>query len=296
MKFNIIGAGRLGKNIAMALSTAQIASLQSVYNRTHQSGEEACFKLGSGNAINKIDDLSLADITWITCNDDSIKSIVSILEEHSSLKAGSLVVHCSGVLNSALLAPLKKQGCLIASFHPLKAFRADYLDADAFNHVDCVVEGDEQACAWLHRSFSSLGANIITLKAETKALYHAAACMASNYLITLASCSEQLFLQSGIAQEQARQIICKLMQGNLNNLQETKLISEALTGPLMRGDNETLALHLQAMEDPVMKQLYKAAGLATLPLTQITEDKKQVLTHLLLPEYEGSNHTALNNQ
>ncbi|MCL9683095.1 Rossmann-like and DUF2520 domain-containing protein [Legionella maioricensis] len=287
MKFNIIGAGRLGKNIALALSTAQIALLQSVLNRTLKSGEEACLKLGSGNAVNQIDDLPPADITWITCNDDAIKSIVRHLMAHSSLKAGSLVVHCSGVLNSTLLAPLKAQGCLVASLHPLKAFRADYLDANAFNRVDCALEGDEQACTWLHRVFTALGANIISLKPETKATYHAAACLASNYLITLASCSEQLLHQSGLTQEQARQITCKLMQGNLNNLQQTAHVSESLTGPLMRGDHETLALHLQAMEDPVMKQFYKAAGLATLQLTSLTEDKKQVITQLLQPEFEG---------
>ena len=280
MKFNIIGAGRLGKNVALALSTAQIASLQSVCNRTLKSGEEACFKLGSGNAVNKINDLPPVDITWITCNDDAIKPIVTHLAEYSLLKPGNLVVHCSGVLNSTLLAPLKAQGCLVASFHPLKAFR-DHLDANAFNQVNCALEGDEQACTWLHDAFAGLGANIIPLKPETKATYHAAACMASNYLITLASCSEQLLHQSGITQEQSRQIICKLMQGNLNNLQETEWIAESLTGPLMRGDHETLALHLRAIEDPVLKQFYKAAGLATLPLTQLNKDKKQAITQLL---------------
>ncbi|BCA97154.1 hypothetical protein TUM19329_35150 [Legionella antarctica] len=287
MKFNIIGAGRLGKNVALSLSTAHIASLQSVYNRTFKSGERACLQLGSGNPVNKISDLSRADITWITCNDDSIKSTVANLENHSLLKEGSLVFHCSGVLNSTLLTPLKKRKCLVASFHPIKAFKADYLDANAFNLIDCVVEGDEQACAWLHRTFTSLGANIITLKPETKTVYHAAACMASNYLITLASCSEHLFLQSGIDKKHARHIMCKLMQGNLNNIQETRLLSEALTGPIMRGDYETLALHLRAIKDPIIEQLYKAAGLATLQLTQLPEDQKRLMSHLLQLESES---------
>jgi predicted short-subunit dehydrogenase-like oxidoreductase (DUF2520 family) len=281
MKFNIIGAGRLGKNIALALSTAQIASLQSVYNLSLNSAQQSCHDIGSVNPVNKIDMLPMADITWITCNDDSIRPIVTILAEHSLLKPGSLVVHCSGVLNSTLLTPLKAQGCFIASFHPLKAFKTGYLNADAFNKVDCVLEGDEEACTWLTHSFSGLGANILTIKPEAKAAYHAAACMASNYLITLASCSEQLLLKAGLTQEQTRPIICKLMQGNLNNLQEAKLISESLTGPLMRGDYETLSLHLQAIENPAMKEFYKAAGLATLPLTHLTHNKKQTITALL---------------
>ncbi len=281
MKFNVIGAGRLGKNIALALSTARIASLQSVCNLNPSSAKQSCHDLGLGNAVNQLAELPEADITWITSNDDSIKHIVASLAKLSILKPQSIVVHCSGVLNSALLKPLKAQGCFIATFHPLKAFRAGYLNAYAFKSVDCVLEGDEEACTWLYRSFTQLGAHLFTINSESKAAYHAAACIASNYLLTLASCSEQLLLKAGIPQEQAKLLICKLMQGNLNNLQETQLIADSLTGPLMRGDNETLALHLQAIENPIIEKLYKIAGLATLPLTQLSEDKKQMITELL---------------
>ncbi len=281
MKFNIIGAGRLGKNIALALSAAQIASMQAVCNLKPDSAQQSCQDIGLGYAVNQLAELPEADITWITSNDDAIKPIAASLAELSLLKPRSIVVHCSGVLNSALLEPLKAQGCFIATFHPLKAFRTGYLSADAFKNVDCVLEGDEEACAWLHHSFTQLGAHVFTINSESKAAYHAAACIASNYLITLASCSEQLLLTAGIPQERAKSLICKLMQGNVNNLQETPLIAESLTGPLMRGDNETLVRHLQAIENPLIEKLYKAAGLATLPLTQLSEDKKQMITELL---------------
>jgi predicted short-subunit dehydrogenase-like oxidoreductase (DUF2520 family) len=288
MKFNIIGAGRLGKNIALALSSAQIASVQSIVNRSVNSSERSCHEIGSGTFVSNIEDLPSANITWITTNDDSIRSIVSILAERAQLNPESLVIHCSGVLNSALLEPLKAQGCFIASFHPLKAFRTGYVDANAFDKVECVVEGDEKACRWLRHSFTALGSNIITIKPDAKVAYHAAACMASNYLVTLASCSEQLLLQAGLTAEQAQKMIGKLMQGNLNNLQETKLIAEALTGPLMRGDKETLSLHLQAIANPILLNFYKAAGLATLPLTQLPNDKKQSIANLLRNAHEIS--------
>ncbi|CEG59073.1 Rossmann-like and DUF2520 domain-containing protein [Legionella fallonii] len=281
MKFNIIGAGRLGKNIALALSTAQIATLQSVCNQHPGSAKQSCHEMGLGNAVNELTELPEADITWLTSNDDSIKLIVTSLAELSLLKPKSMVIHCSGVLNSTLLEPLRAQGCLVATFHPLKAFRTGYLSADAFNNVDCVVEGDQEVCSWLHQAFTQLGAHLFTINSTAKAAYHAAACLASNYLITLASCSEQLLLKAGIPQEQAKRLICKLMQGNLNNLQEIPVIAESLTGPLMRGDNETLALHLQAIEDPTVEKLYKTAGLATLPLTQLSKDKKQIIAELL---------------
>jgi predicted short-subunit dehydrogenase-like oxidoreductase (DUF2520 family) len=178
--------------------------------------------------------------------------------------------------------PLKEQGCFIASFHPLKAFAKGYLNTEAFDKVECVVEGDEQVCTWVKNSFTTLGANILTIKPEAKAGYHAAACMASNYLITLASCSEQLLLKAGFTAEAARIIIEKLMQSSLDNLKLISSISEALTGPLMRGDTETLSLHLDAIDDPLLNNFYRAAGLATLPLTQLPEETKQFIAHQLI--------------
>lgn len=280
MKCNVIGAGRLGKNIALALSASQIVSLQSVCNLSLNSARQSCLAIGSGTALSTLEELSPADVTWITCNDDSIPSVVNALASHSELKPGSFVIHCSGVLNSTVLAPLKTRGCFVASLHPLKAFREGFLATDAFNQVDCVLEGDEQACNWLTNSFTVLGANIITIKPEAKAAYHAAACIASNYLITLASCSEQLFLKAGIPQQQARHMLSKLMQGNLNNIQDRVQLSDSLTGPLMRGDSATLKLHLEAIDEQYINHLYKIMGLATLPLTQLTPEKQQSIERL----------------
>lgn len=281
MNYNIIGSGRLGKNIALALSTAKLASLNSIYNRSPEPAVQLCSQIGYGSVVNTLAELPLADITWITCNDDSIATVVQDLTNNAQVKPGSFIIHCSGVLNSSLLAPLKAKGCLIASFHPLKAFRADYCEATAFQQVDCVLEGEPPVCDWLYSSFKQLGANVINIKPEAKIMYHAAAAMASNYLITLASCSEELLLQAGINQQQARSMICNLMQGNLDNLRHTQHISEVLTGPLMRGDTETIELHVQAIQDPVISNLYKAAGLATLPLTQLTDMQKCSIKNML---------------
>ncbi|KTD62446.1 Rossmann-like and DUF2520 domain-containing protein [Legionella shakespearei] len=280
MNYNIIGSGRLGNNIALAFSTAKLASLQGIYNRSPESAQQLCSKINTGKVISSLSELPPADITWITCNDDSIASVVANLMEHAQIKPGSFIIHCSGVLNSAILAPLKKQGCLVASCHPLKAFKTGYLSADALLQVDCVMEGDAAVCDWLDFALKQLGANVIRIKPEAKVIYHAAAVIASNYLITLASCSEALLEQAGISQQQARSMMCHLMQGNLDNMQQAQDLRDALTGPLMRGDIATLALHLQAIGDPVVNNLYKAAGLATLPITSLSEEQKQDIANL----------------
>ncbi|HAT1596382.1 TPA: DUF2520 domain-containing protein [Legionella pneumophila] len=284
MNFNIIGAGRLGKNLGIAMSVNQIASLSSICNSHLRSARVACNEIGFGNAVAKISELSEADITWITCRDDSISDVVSILDDVQILKKGSLVIHCSGALNSSVLLPLKKQGCYIASLHPLKAFRSNSLDSNAFKQVHCVIEGDSEACRWLKPAFEKLGASIIAVEPEMKAIYHAAATIAANYLVTLASYSEELLLQAGIQQAQSRKMICDLMHSNIVNLSQADSIESALTGPLARGDMQTISLHLEAIKNRDISSLYKTMALATLPLVDLSLDRKETLRKILEKE------------
>ena len=280
MKCNIIGAGRLGKNIVLALSKAQLISSFAICNRSLESAQKACLELGLGQAIAKIELLPAAEVTWLCCNDDAMSDVVATLAQSQVLKPNSFVIHCSGVLNSDLLKPLKKQGCFVASLHPLKAFKTNYLDSSAFKNLDCVLEGDAEVCEWLTSSFTQLGAQLIAIEPIAKAAYHAAACMASNYLITLAACSEELFLQAGIPPQHSRTMMVTLMQGNLNNLLQTEHIAASLTGPLVRGDVRTLALHLETIENPEIRRLYQSAALSTLSLTSLSEEIKEQIRAL----------------
>lgn len=281
MKFNVIGAGRLGKNIASALSSTKLITLDSICNQSIHSSRQACDILGMGTALGSLLELPPVDVTWICSNDDAITSIVSVLAKNSVLKPNSIVIHCSGALNSTVLNPLKEQYCSVASFHPLKAFKTGYLDAQAFNQTSCVIEGDSLACTWLSTFFEGIGTHLVSVPPESKVLYHAAATIASNYLIALANSSEELLLQAGISHNEARSMICNLMQGSINNLKHTDQTAQALTGPISRGDAQTLSLHLEAIQNPAIKELYIKAGLATLPMTQLSDEKKQLITSIL---------------
>jgi predicted short-subunit dehydrogenase-like oxidoreductase (DUF2520 family) len=103
MNFNLIGAGKLGKNIALALESAQIASLKAICNLHFDSAEQACREIAAGFPVHSIKELPLAEILLISCNDDSIHSVISTLTNDTLLKPGSFVIHCSGVLNSTVL-------------------------------------------------------------------------------------------------------------------------------------------------------------------------------------------------
>ena len=276
VRFNIIGAGRLGKNLALSLMTRAGCQLTAVCNRHLHHAEKAVTELGTGIAVATLTDLPMVDITFITTPDDSIASIAA-----EWVSPSPVVVHCSGVLSSDVLVPLKAKGSLVASIHPLRAFRDNHLQRDALQGCDCVVEGNEDVVCLLTALFSAMGAEVVPIKASKKGSYHAAAVMASNYVVTLAGCAIELLLDAGLTEIQAKDMTQHLMQSSLTNIQNTNHVADALTGPLARGDVGTIETHLQAITAPHIAALYRAAGLATLLLTNLDPSKSDALTRWL---------------
>ena len=150
--------------------------------------------------------------------------------------------------------------------------------SNAFQDCDCVVEGDDDAVQWLTTCFTQMGAQVVPMHATKKSVYHAAAVMASNYVVTLAGCAVGLLVDAGLTEQQAQPMVLRMMSSSLDNLQQTTHASQALTGPLARGDLNTIINHLQAIKSPCISALYRAAGLATLPLTGLDEARLTVLS------------------
>ncbi|STX49945.1 Uncharacterized conserved protein [Legionella busanensis] len=279
--FNLIGAGRLGKNLALSLVSSGQISLRAILNKKFSSAEQTQSLVNQGKPLISIMDLPSADITFITTPDDDIALIALELAQKKIVRPGSTVVHCSGVLSSEVLKPLQEQGCYIASFHPLKAFRADVVDQNCFKNCDCAIEGDEQAIVILSTLFKPLGANLVTVDASKKILYHAAAVLAANHLVTLAAQAIELFVAAGIAEQEAKPIITRLMQTSLTNIQCAPSLTAALTGPLVRGDINTIAKHINAQKNLPTLSLYKLLSLKTLPLTNLSLTQKNLLINML---------------
>ena len=281
MHFNIVGAGRLGTSLSSALIHHMQWQLMAVCNQHLDTALHQVALLNSGHAVASIAALPHAPITFITTSDDDLASVAEALAKSSFVQPGDMIVHCSGVHYSAILSPLKNRGCYVASLHPLKAFPSKSPDVDAFSQCDCVVEGEESVVIFLSMLFGQLGAKVISLSAEKKPLYHAAATMASNYLVTLASSATSLLMDAGIAPSQAKLMCERLMENSLHNIKGSARVEQALTGPLMRGDMNTLLLHLNAIKNPHVEGLYRAAGLVTLPLTHHGDEHLAALNALL---------------
>lgn len=279
MHFNLIGAGRLGKALAIALQDNKLASLNAVCNASWSSTRAAVSILGFGQAVASLDQIPAAELTFITVPDACIEPVAHALS--SSATPGGIFVHCSGVLGSEVLQVLRDRHCHVASIHPLKAFKDEKPDPEIFKGCYLTAEGDEKAIEVTNFLFTRLGARVPPLQAKNKALYHAAAVMAANYTVTLASLAMESFEQAGLDALMAREITLDFMRDSLENIKQASNLQQALTGPVLRGDQRTLELHLQALSDPVLSAFYRAAALATLPLTPLNEDQKMALRLIL---------------
>ena len=166
--------------------------------------------------------------------------------------------------------------------HPFKAFAASQpLDKNAWHGCYCALEGAPQAIQALSPLLTALKASIIPLKPKQKTKYHAAAVIASNYLITLAATGTKLLQEAGIEATTAKLLIQQLMQSSLNAFEKAKTPEEALTGPLARGDINTIKHHLATLEETHIRDFYCAAALTTLPLTTLNAKQQETITTLL---------------
>ena len=180
------------------------------------------------------------------------------------------VVHLSGALGLAPLRPLLVSGREVGSFHPLQSFSGDQ-PAAAFKDIVVAVDGSsEELRRDLEKIAVAVGARAWYVPEEARDLYHAAAVMAANYLVALAAEAVEVLEAAHWSREEALRGLLPLMSGVLGNLRQTGL-PRALTGPIRRGDVETVQRNLRALdglEDPGPGRAYRILGLAALELAR----------------------------
>jgi predicted short-subunit dehydrogenase-like oxidoreductase (DUF2520 family) len=208
-----------------------------------------------------------ADLVFLTVPDAAIGPVAQSV----AWRTGQAVVHTSGVDSLASLAAARQAGALVGSLHPLQTFApspaADPLAP--FAGITCALEGDAALLPRLEALVAVLGARSLRLPAEAKPLYHAAAVVASNYLVTLLHLAAELWDAFGVDERTAIAALLPLVQGAVDNV-AAHGPGRALTGPIARGDLATVERHLAAIERgrPEALPPYRALALATLTLAR----------------------------
>jgi predicted short-subunit dehydrogenase-like oxidoreductase (DUF2520 family) len=182
--------------------------------------------------------------------------------------AGAVLLHASGSAEPASLDEARAAGYAAGTFHPLLPL-ADPARAPALFHGAFVgVDGDDGAIAVARRLAARLGASTLTIPSGEKARYHAAAVFASNFPAVLAGLAGRLLGESGIDGEPAREAVLGLMNAAVANLGEMPPAA-ALTGPVARGDADTVRRHLAVLEtDRGAREAYVALSRAALEMVR----------------------------
>jgi len=282
LKIGIIGAGTVGSALAIRLSENSY-EVVAVASRRYASAEKLAKTIKGCEAFETNQSVAdIADVVFITTPDAVIPQIASELQWHK----GQCVVHCSGADSAETLQPARQMGANTGVFHPLQTLASVKQAISNIPGSTFAIEAEEPLLTTLKEMAEALHCRWIELKAEDKVIYHAAAVIASNYLVTLVKLADDLWETFGIPREQATQALLPLLKGTLNNIENVG-IPQALTGPIARGDIETVKKHLAALqkEAPDALSTYCELGLQTIPIAQakgkIDEEKADELRAVL---------------
>ena len=271
VKIAIVGPGRLGTALAIALSRCNYQISALVGRRAAQIKRSAKFLDAPVQILvaKEIEKILVPDLLLITTPDDQIPSVLVSL---SRLKVPSrvrpIVVHTSGALSSLILKPLADSGWSTGSIHPLVSVSDPRAGAGDFEGCYWCVEGDQRATTLSRKIISKLKGHSFSISSEMKPLYHAAAVMSSGNVVSLFDVAVDMLTVCGLPRSDARKVLLPLITSAVKSLSKQSPAG-ALTGTFARGDLGTLNRHLEALKDKRLVEaetLYRLLGLKSLKL------------------------------
>lgn len=218
--------------------------------------------------------------------DDALEELINERGNgRGRIASGTVVVHTSGGAEPELMPHLASVGLSGGTFHPLVPFANPDRAPELMRRAWIGIDGDDQARATSRRLAGHLGARTLDIPAGAKGVYHAAAVMSSNFPIVLAAVATQMLAGLGIPERSAQQAVHSLMEGAVSNIADTPA-EAALTGPVMRGETDTIMRHLEAIRgDPEARAVYKRMSLAALEIASragIDPERIEEMRKLLL--------------
>ena len=286
----VVGAGRLGSALALALNESGYEIVALVARRAQHARRAARAlsppPLALGAA--QLDSLPATDLLLITTPDDQIAGVAARLAHVFAARDASatplprrrrsstrIALHASGALASDALAPLGAQGFSLGSLHPLVSINAASSGASNLRGAFYCLEGEARARAAAKKIVVALGGQSFSISARQKPLYHASAVMCAGHLVALFSLATGMLARCGLSERQAARVLLPLASSTLENLARAPRADFALTGPIARADVATLRGHLAALREFDMNEtlpVYVALGRHAIRLARTRGD------------------------
>jgi predicted short-subunit dehydrogenase-like oxidoreductase (DUF2520 family) len=265
MRIGFIGAGKVASAFGRYLHNHGI-NIGGYYDHHEDKTARACKNTGSRACASDTEVAQSSDIVLITTRDDQIQSAVEALSRKKVLNENHLVGHMSGAHPSLILSAAADSGAAIFSLHPLQAFAREEKAVADLAHTWFSLDGTDPRIDRIADLLDRIGNRYFRILPEHKRLYHLSACILSNYMVTLIHAGMTALEHSGIPPAEGFTAMLPLIRGTIANVAQMGP-EKALTGPIARGDAETIRYHLKALDERQLQDLkhfYCHMGLKTL--------------------------------
>ncbi|MBA3233868.1 MAG: DUF2520 domain-containing protein [Propionibacteriales bacterium] len=241
----VIGAGRVGAVLAAVLRAAghEIAAVagESDASRTRIELLLPGVPVAKPTTVAKASDLLL-----LTVPDDALDNVVQMLAASGAIRPGQHVVHTSGRHGMGVLRPALEVGARGVAMHPAMTFTGTDVDLDRLRGCVFGVTCAEPEQALAQRLVADLGGRVVWVSETNRTLYHAALAHGANHLVTLVAESMEMLRAAGSLDPAAT--LRPLLTAALDNV--LAYGDAALTGPIARGDVETVRAHVRTLSAP----------------------------------------------
>lgn len=282
LRIGIIGVGRVGAVLGAALRNAghEVVAASAVSEASLERAESML----PGVPIVPIPQVvANADVILMSIPDDALAPLVAGLGAENAWYGGRLVIHTSGFHGPSALQPVLDAGGDVVAMHPAMTFTGTEADLPRLIGTPFAVTGSSGAQLIGEALVVDIGGDPFSLDEADRPRYHAALAHASNHMVTLVAQSQQVLRSVGI--DNPSRILRPLLEASLDNALERG--DKALTGPISRGDVDTVRAHLQVLDRDVLAA-YRAMASATLERATLRRalpaEKVAPLTELLMSE------------
>jgi len=282
MTIGIAGAGRVAQALGRVLRERGEPIVALASRNANHAAAAARF-IGPIEAVPLSELPSHANRILIAVSDDAIPEVAE--ELHRGGFTSGIALHVSGASPVETLQGLRDAGIACGSMHPLQTIATPEQGVASLPGCSYAITGDAAATDWAEEIARKLGGRVLRIPSELRPLYHAAGILASNALTGLLAASVTIFQQLGIGERDALDALAPLARTSLENALAHGP-TQALTGPVVRGDAKTVAAHLDALrtQPAEIHALYRASARQFLTIAHargVPEERIQAILQLI---------------
>ncbi len=255
LRVGVIGVGRAGSALGAALHRAghPVVAAHAVSDK---SKERAASLLPAAELLDVEAVVQRVDLVLLAVPDD----VLPVMAAQLPFTPGQFVVHCSGRYGVGVLTDAQRRGALPLALHPAMTLTGTSLDVERLSGAPFGVTSAEPLRMAAEALVVEMGGEPIWIPEEARPLYHASLAHSANHLITLVASAIEMLDHAGV--DQPARLLSPLLHASLDNA--LRMGYPALTGPVVRGDAQTVAAHIAELAyDPQLQAAYVALARLT---------------------------------